>query len=279
MQFLTFIALVIILVFSLVTGTFYTIHTGHVGVTRTLGALDMEEKGEGLHFKLPFVTSVEKNVVKEIDLDLVNLTPKAADNLSMKDFDITIFYQVDPSQAAEMRAKYASMPADNGFFYPGSTLILKTARGVAYDVIAGFNSLDIHKNRTPVEQQIKDGLQDRLNADDPGIFSVTRVVVRSAVTDPSIEKAIKLAVEQEKILEAKAMKVEIAKKDAEIEIERARGIKMANDIINQSLTPEYLQHEFNKALTAAAENGNSLYVVPANMQGNGIILPARVASK
>ena len=74
-----------------------------------------------------------------------------------------------------------------------------------------------------------------------------------------------------KRLEVRA-NLEAAKKDAEIEIERAKGIAQANQIINESLTAEYLQHEVNIALQRFADNEGSVVVIPANMQGFDLIL-------
>jgi hypothetical protein len=54
------------------------------------------------------------------------------------------------------------------------------------------------------------------------VFTISRVVVRALNTDPSIEQAIQLAVQNQKRLEAKKIEVEIAAKDAENEIARAR---------------------------------------------------------
>ncbi|HAD07916.1 MAG TPA: hypothetical protein DCF62_00400, partial [Porticoccaceae bacterium] len=103
-------------------------------------------------------------------------------------------------------------------------------------------------------------------------FTITRVAVRALNTDPTIEAAIQKAVQAQKTLEAKKVEVEIAGKDAEIEIARARGIAEANAIINSSLTPEYLQHELNEALKTFAENEGGVVVIPANMQGFSMIL-------
>jgi len=64
----------------------------------------------------------------------------------------------------------------------------------------------------------------------------------------------------------------VVNKDAEIEIERARGVAEANSIINDSLTAQYLQHEINMALQSFAENEGQLVAMPANMQGFDIIL-------
>jgi hypothetical protein len=79
-------------------------------------------------------------------------------------------------------------------------------------------------------------------------------------------------VQNQKKLEAKKIEVEIAAKDAEIEIARAKGIAESNRIINSSLTAEYLQHEINKALGEFAKNGGSAVVIPANMQGFQLLL-------
>ena len=52
-----------------------------------------------------------------------------------------------------------------------------------------------------------------------------------------------------------------------MEVKKAEGIAKANQIINQSLTREYLQHESNLALMKFAEKGGATTVVlPANMQ-------------
>ncbi|MDH5454518.1 MAG: hypothetical protein OEY37_00515, partial [Gammaproteobacteria bacterium] len=130
----------------------------------------------------------------------------------------------------------------------------------------------LHKQRELLQSAVLEELQGRLEQSDAGDIIITRVVVRALNTDPSIEAAIREAVEAEKRLEAKQVQVEIAKKDAEIEIERAKGIAEANKIINSSLTAEYLQHEVNKALQRFADNDGSVVVIPANMQGFEMIL-------
>ena len=59
----------------------------------------------------------------------------------------------------------------------------------------------------------------------------------------------------------------------EIEAIRADGIARANEIINKTLTTEYLQHELNLTLQKFAETGANTIVVPANMHGFNMILP------
>ncbi len=252
----------------------YTVETGNVAVERTLGKVDHDEKQQGLNFKMPFLTSSIEFSAKEIAIDINDLTPKAADNLSLKDLDVSIFYRVPSNRISELMVKYAAAAArgPDGVYMPAYGLLFREARAAIYEQVSRIDSLQLHKQRDILQNEVLEELQGRLERTDPGDLIITRVVVRALNTDPSIEAAIRDAVEAEKRLEAKQVQVEIAKKDAEIEIERAKGIAEANNIINSSLTAEYLQHEVNIALQEFADNGGSVVVIPANMQGFDLIL-------
>jgi len=252
----------------------YTVETGNVAVERTLGKVDHEEQGQGLNFKMPFLTNSIEFSAKEIAIDINDLTPKAADNLSLKDLDVSVFYRVPKDRVSELMVKYAAAAARgaDGVYMPAYGLLYREARAAIYEQVAQIDSLQLHKRRDFLQNEVLEELQGRLERSDPGDIIITRVVVRALNTDPSIEAAIRDAVEAEKRLEAKQVQVEIAKKDAEIEIERAKGIAEANNIINSSLTAEYLQHEVNLALQQFADNNGSVVVIPANMQGFDLIL-------
>ena len=252
----------------------YTVETGNVAVERTLGKVNHEEQLQGLNFKWPFLTSKQEFSSKEIAIDINDLTPKAADNLSLKDLDVSIFYRVPQDRVSELFVKYAASAGrgPDGIYLPAYGLVVREARSAIYEQVAKIDSLQLHKQRESLQSDVLEGLQRRLDHSDEGDIQITRVVVRALNTDPSIEAAIRDAVEAEKRLEAKEVQVEIAKKDAEIEVERAKGIAEANAIINESLTIEYLQHEVNTALLRFADNDSSVVVIPANMQGFEMIL-------
>ena len=252
----------------------YTVQSGNVAVERTLGKVNHTEQGQGLQFKLPFVTTKQEFSAKEIAIDIDDLKPKAADNLSLRDLDVSVYYRVPAERVSELIVKYAASEAraPDGDWLPAYGLVLREARAAIYEKVSEIDSLQLHKQREVLQNAVLDELQGRLDSSDSGDIFITRVVVRALNTDPSIEAAIREAVEAEKRLEAKQVQVEIAKKDAEIEIERAKGVAEANLIINRSLTAEYLQHEINKALHEFAENEGSVVVIPANMQGFDLIL-------
>lgn len=264
------IVLAVVIVFT----SSYVIETGNVGVKKTLGTVALDEVTPGFHLRLPLVTSVLEYSGKENTFDLVDLTPKAADNLSLRDLDVTVFYNAAADKIADIAVKYAAsdQPGDNGVLYPGYGLVWREARGAVYEIVAKVDSLQLHKQRNELQNDIQALLQQRLDAEDPKVFSISRVVVRALNTDPSIEQSIQLAVQNQKRLEAKKIEVEIAAREAEIEVAKAQGIAKANQIINASLTAEYLQHEINLALREFAKNDGQAVVIPANMQGFSIML-------
>jgi len=261
--------------------SFYVVETGEVAVEKTLGTVDLTEVGEGVHWRLPLITTADTFVTKEIAFELTDLRPKAADNLSLADLDITIYYRVEPNKVAETDVKYSGSRARNpdGGFSPAFELVWREARGAAYDAVAKIDSLALHKKREALGDDVAALLQSRLDGADEGVFEVTRVIIRALNTDPSIERSIQLAVEFEKKLEAKKLEVEIAQQEAMIEIERAKGIAKANEIINASLTAEYLQHEINLALRGFADNEGSVVVIPANMQGLDLLVDTKSKKK
>jgi regulator of protease activity HflC (stomatin/prohibitin superfamily) len=256
--------------------TIILIESGNVGVRKTLGKVNLEESSPGLNLRFPAITQITEFVGKEIAIDLTDLTPKAADNLSLRDMDVTVFYKARSDQIADLYVKYANAhqyDTESDSYFPAFRLVYREARRAAYETVASIDSLTMHKKREQIGDSIKARLQESLDGNDPGVFEVTRVVIRSVLTDPSIEESIREAVANQKRLEAKQVMVEIERKNAEIEAIRARGIAEANEIINKTLTAEYLQHELNLTLQKFAESGANTVVVPANMQGFDMILP------
>jgi regulator of protease activity HflC (stomatin/prohibitin superfamily) len=245
-----------------------TIQTGNVGVRTTLGNVDKSEVTPGVFFRVPIVQTVDEYSAKETAVDLENLTPKAKDNLSLKDLDVSVFYKVSDPAIAELAIKYRGQSVySSGLWFPAYNLVSSLARGAVYDQVAKLDSLVLHTKREQIEAGVRDALQKELDAADKGVFTITRVVVRAVATDPSIEQSIRNAVAAQKELEQITIQNDIAVKRAQIKVTEARGIAEANRIINSTLTREYLQHEANQVLEEFAKKGNShTVVIPANSQ-------------
>lgn len=259
----------VLAVAGLAISTAGVIQTGNVGIKTTLGIISKDEIEPGVYFKWPLISAVQEFSAKDMVIDIMDLTPKAKDNLSLRDMDVSIYYNVNQKSIAELTAKYASQSARHadGYYMPAYELIWRIARNACYEEIAKLDSLLIHTQREQLGAAIAKKLQQELDKNDQSIFTVSRVVIRSVQTDPSIEQSIQQAVANQKKLEAMQVQTEIAKKEADIKITEAYGIAESNKIISGSLTREYLQHEANLALLKFAEKGNS----------NTIVLPAGMA--
>lgn len=265
-------------VFFMVTmGGFGTIDTGNVGVHKRFGTVSMAEIEPGIYYAP--LADVQNFSAKEIAVELDDMRPKAADNLFIRQFDLTVYYRVEGGRIAETETKYAGMSEylyEEGVYAPAYRLVQTLTRNAAYEEVAKLDSLTVHQRREEIAVGIRQKLQSELDASDPGTFAVTRVVVRTVVTDPSIEAAIQAAVNNQKKLEAMEIAVRIAEREAEVRLQEARGIAEANKAINNTLTPAYLQHEANKVLMTFAERGgNSTIVLPANMMTTPLLnIPA-----
>jgi hypothetical protein len=189
--------------------------------------------------------------------------------LSLREMDVTVYYRAEADKIAGLQTKYAnqSIRAPEGHYYlPAHDLVFRVARNRIYEEVAKVDSLVMHTRREELASEIQKNMQTELDRTDPGVFKITRVVVRAVVTDPSIEESIRAAVANQKKLEAMAVQTEIAKKEADIRVTEARGIAESNRIISGSLTREYLQHEANQALLRFAEKGNTnTVIVPSGM--------------
>lgn len=220
------------------------IEEGNIGVRTTFtGKVLNEELPQG--FYTSFTSSVDEYSSREITVNLEDMKPKAADNLSLSDLDLEVYYKPTASKIAELKVKYADRDAwDHGVGYPAYFLVRSFARNAVYEEIAKYSSLEIHKNRDKIADAVMNSLQVSLDQSDKDTFEITKVIVRSAVTDPSIEDSIKLKVARQNELEAKKTELEIANKQVEI-----------NRALDKSLTAAVLEQRRLDVQMAAIEKG------------------------
>ena len=102
------------------------------------------------------------------------------------------------------------------------------------------------------------------------------VVISGVVGNIDYPKVVTEAVEKKlaakQLLDEKQTQIDIAKKDAEIRIEQAKGIAKAQEIINSTLTSNYLQHEAINAQLKMADSPNHTTVyIPSGANGIPLI--------
>jgi regulator of protease activity HflC (stomatin/prohibitin superfamily) len=214
------------------------IETGHVGVRTDFNkTIEDTELSPGWYGSL--FTDVDEYSTKEIEVAQNDMRPKAKDNLSLQDLDISVFYKVNPSKVSDMLVKYTGMTYENndGLGLPAYGLVDRQSRSVIFQLIGTkYDSLSIHQKRIELETDILAALQSDLDKADPKVFEITKVIVRQVTTDVALEESIRASVRVQKEIEAKRQQIELAKAEAERKIVEARGEAQANEIIASSIT-------------------------------------------
>lgn len=245
------------------------IDTGNVGVERTLGKVGTEALTPGVYFTL--FKSVDEFTTKEVSFQLVDMTPKSRDNLTMKDVDIDVYYKITPAAVPGLYVKYQGDVVQHNQIVQGGTKDLvvafsrvsREAREAIYKSVAELDATTMHTKRTELSEMVRARLQEELEKNDKGAFVVTAVNVRNLLTDPAIEAAIRSRAETDQAIEKKRKEVELAKAEAERLIVQAQGEARANEIISASLTPSLKEIKLaelqrDTALALASKPGNTV---------------------
>jgi regulator of protease activity HflC (stomatin/prohibitin superfamily) len=243
------------------------IETGHVGVRTDFNkTIEREELQPGWYGAV--FTSVDEFVIKETEMAMDDMKPKAKDNLSLRDMDVSVFYTVNPGMVADLLVKYSSMSVKggDGNWYPAFSLVERVTRGATYDATAQFDSLTIHSRRSDLEAAIHERVQSELDKGDKDVFKVTKVIVRQVVTDPALEQAIQQSVQVQKQIEAKRGQIDLAKAEAERQRVEAGGIAKANRILAESLTDQFIRYKQVEALFSFAGEGTHTVLLQPGSQ-------------
>jgi regulator of protease activity HflC (stomatin/prohibitin superfamily) len=128
-----------------------------------------------------------------------------------------------------------------------------------------YSSLELKSQRQAMGAKIQSSLAEYLN---PTPFRIVRLDVGNIDYPDVVSEAVEKKLAAKQLLEEKSTQREIAQRDAEIRIEEAKGIAMAQKIINETLTANYLQHEAIEAQRQMAEAPNHTTVyIPVGANG------------
>jgi regulator of protease activity HflC (stomatin/prohibitin superfamily) len=194
------------------------IETGEVGLRV---GFDKQVKTEELlpgSFNQTFIGDVLTFPVKEVAVKVDDITPQASDNSTMKDFDLTVIYNINPSQIAEIyNSKNKSFHAThNGDTYLMYNYIFNAARNATYKAARKYEALNMGDNRTTMEADIRDGITKTL-ADEKldGTITVTQVLIRSIIPADSVVASANELVRAKNETKQKEAEVRTAKLEAE----------------------------------------------------------------
>ncbi len=196
------------------------IETGEVGLRINFDkTTDSTERLPG-SFNQTVIGEIITFKIQDVAVAVDNITPLASDNSTVKDFDLTVVYNVNPSAVSELwttkNKTFHGLTEKGGDILLMQNYVALSARNAAYKVARGYESLKMADNRPLIEQQIRDSIIKTLTDEKLGDkITVSQVQVRSIMPADVIVNSANELVRAQNELKTKEVEVQTAKKEAE----------------------------------------------------------------
>lgn len=213
-----FVKIALITATAATLGACTRIETGEVGVRRTMSKeIETGELQPGSWNQTIF-GDVLTFPTKDVQANVNDMTPLASDNSTIKDFDVSIIYSVNPASAAEIYIdKSRSYHAETE---DGDTLLMynyvrQLARNAVYKTARQYESLRMADNRGEIEQAIRQEIVTQLaNEGLEDDVVVTQILVRAITPADNIVESANLLVQAQNELRRKEVEVQTAEAEA-----------------------------------------------------------------
>ena len=188
----------------------------------------------------------------------------AQDDLNVA-FQIHVVLRVQPGTVQSVVERYS---ADQWY----DRYVKEPFRSFARQAIQAYASHELKTQRPTIAEQIQANLAAYLEGSP---FEIINLSIGNIDYPNVVAKAVEKKLAAMQLLQEKETQKEIAQKDAEIRIEEAKGIARAQEIINATLTENYLQHEaINAQRTMANSPNHTTVYIPVGSNGIPIVYTA-----
>lgn len=213
--------LIIVGVVLILTSSFVTVQSGHVGVVRTLGAVQPKALSEGFHFKKPYLDKVE-----QMDIRLTKAVVKseaASKDLQTVRTQVTVQYSLVGAVAPKTYQKIGVRSV------VAVTLIEPAIQESVKAVTAQFTAEQLVTKRAEVKVFIQAAINDFINITlkEKGVINALRIA-NVAITDFEFSAEFNKAIELKVRAEQEALQAENEKTKRVTQAEAAAAeIKLA----------------------------------------------------
>lgn len=263
----------VMLPFSCTTVTDYEVAVLRNPIT---GNIDDQAHSQGLYFASPafFWKHYTRYNTREIQWPRGAQSEQAealtSDQLTIA-VDASYRYRVKPEKVVDLFLVVGDMNSVNEYVYTSYRTALR-------DAIAELTGTEIlSTDRLRIASRVEQLMDEELG--EKGI-EVVRFFVREIKPPPAVRQAIELKLQREQEVQAQKFQTDIVKEQAEQKRQEALGIRDAQNIIGQSLTPAYLSYYYMQTLQqvgqqegnviiAPTEGGNLLFDVPTGPRTRG----------
>ncbi|MCX8147722.1 prohibitin family protein [Thermaurantimonas aggregans] len=230
------------------------IRQGDVGVKRTFGKISKRELQPGLVFYNPLISTILRVPTRTTNIE-IRLDLPSKEGLNVKS-DISILYHVNERKATEVIGTI-------GKDYETS-MILPVFRAAAADVTAKFMAKDMHSgNRLGIENEIRSKMAEIL---EPRGFVIEAVLLKTIMLPPGLYRAIEEKLEAEQEAQRMEFVLQREKLEAERKLVEAQGIRDANRVISEGLTPIIIQYKTIEAYRELSKSPNTKIIIGSGSQ-------------
>lgn len=235
------------------------IETGEVGVR--VGFDKQVKPGELMpgSFNQTLIGDVITFPVKDVSVEVNDLIPVAKDNSTMADFDMTVIYNINPSQVAELystKSQSFHVRGQRGL-YLMMNYISQTSRNAVYKVARDYEALDMNDNRQAMEQKVREIVSASLKDEKlDGAVTISQVQIRKMQPAQAVIDSANALVRA---------KNEFKQKEVEVKTAEAEARRMAALANQSSQSIQYMQAQAALNISEGIKNGKvNTIVVPAN---------------
>lgn len=195
------------------------IETGEVGVRRTFNkTIEQTELMPG-SVNQTIVGDVMTFPTKDVQVDIADMTPLASDNSTVKDFDLSVVYSINPTSVAEIyvdKNKAFHAQTEDGDTLLMYNYVRQLGRNAAYKVARRYESLKMADNRAEIENLVRQEIIQQLAHEKlDNAITVSQVLVRSITPADNIVQSANLLVQAQNENKRKEVEVGTAKLEAE----------------------------------------------------------------
>lgn len=222
------------------------------------GNVDDQSFGQGLYFASPafFWKQYSLYPTREIQYPSSGGSEQAqaltSDQLTIT-VDAAYRYRVVPDKVVELFLVVGDMRAVQEYVYTSFRTALR-------DAIAELTGTEIlSTDRLRIADRVEALMDEELQ---PKGIEVVRFFVREIQPPPAVREAIELKLQREQEVQAQKYQTEIVREQAEQKRQEALGIRDAQNIIGESLTPAYLSYYYMQTLQEVGQKDGNVIIAP-----------------
>ena len=241
--------IIAVIVTANLLGSCTIIRQGEVGVKQSFGKIKAEPLMEGARGFNPFTTSITKLPTRTMNME-VRVPLPSKEGLTVQS-DVSILYRLEGSYAPKVIEKL-------GKNYE-QVVVLPVFRSAVADISSQYFAKDMHTGqRSIIEKSIKELMMTSLK--DRG-FVVESVLLKSIVLPPGLTKAIEDKLEAEQDSQRMQFVLDKERQEAKRLIIEAEGIRDAQKIVAEGLTPLLIRFKAIEAFNKLSTSPNAKVII------------------